>query len=167
MEKIKEKYGVEGAMISAVKLIKGVGIYAGMSFIDVPGATGYYDTNYEGKADYALRALETNDIVYVHVEAPDEAGHAGDVKMKIKTIEDLDKRLVGRILDKAEGCKIAVLPDHPTPIKVRTHVPDPVPFAIYTPHLKGDKLKFDETSAKKGSFGPNVGEGFMKLLLAT
>lgn len=165
MEKLNEKYGLGGAMISAVNLIKGIGVYAGMSVIDVPGATAYYDTNYEGKADYAVKALETNDLVYIHVEAPDEAGHAGDMEMKIKTIEDLDKRLVGRILDRAEECKIAVLPDHPTPIKVKTHVPDPIPFAIYTPNSRGDGLKFDEASAKKGSLGSIVGEEFMKLLL--
>ncbi len=165
MEKIKKKYGISAAMISAVPLIKGIGVYTGMEIINVPGATGYYDTNYEGKAEYALKALESKDFVYLHVEAPDEAGHVGDLEMKIKTIEDLDKRLVAKILDGAEGCKIAVLPDHPTPIKVRMHVPDPVPFAIYAPHLSGDKLKFDESSAKMGSLGFIVGEEFMKLLL--
>ena len=166
LERFEEKYGLKGTMISAVNLIKGIGVYAGMEMVDVPGATGYYDTNYEGKADYALRALETNDFVYVHVEAPDEAGHAGDAEQKIRTIEDLDRRLLGRILDKAEGCKIAVLPDHPTPIRVKTHVSDPVPFAIYAPGSKGDKLKFDERSGKKGSLGFIAGEKFMGLLLA-
>jgi len=162
---MKDKYGLRAALISAVPLINGIGIYTGMEIINVPGVTGYYDTNYEGKADYALKALESNDFVYVHVEAPDEAGHAGDLEMKIKTIEDLDKRLVGRILDGAEECKIAILPDHPTPIKVRMHVSDPIPFAIYAPHLSGDKLRFDESSAKMGSLGFIVGEEFMKLLL--
>ena len=166
MEKIKKKYGISAAMISAVPLIKGIGVYTGMEIINVPGATGYYDTNYEGKAEYALKALESKDFVYLHVEAPDEAGHVGDLEMKIKTIEDLDKRLVAKILDGAEECKIAVLPDHPTPIKVRMHVPDPIPFAIYAPHLSGDKLRFDESSAKMGSLGFIVGEEFMKLLLA-
>ncbi len=165
LEKMKDKYGLRAALISAVPLINGIGIYTGMEIINVPGVTGYYDTNYEGKADYALKALESNDFVYVHVEAPDEAGHVGDLEMKIKTIEDLDKRLVGRILDGAEECKIAILPDHPTPIKVRMHVPDPIPFAIYAPHLSGDKLRFDESSAKMGSLGFIVGEEFMKLLL--
>ncbi len=165
LEKMKEKYGLSAAMISAVPLIKGIGVYTGMKIVNVPGATGYYDTNYEGKAEYALKALESNDFVYVHVEAPDEAGHVGDLEMKIKTIEDLDKRLVGRILDGAGECKIAILPDHPTPIKVQMHVPDPVPFAIYAPNLSGDKLRFDESSAKMGSLGFIAGEEFMRLLL--
>ncbi len=166
LERFEQKYGLRGAMISAVNLIKGIGVYAGMEIIEVPGATGYYDTNYEGKADYALKALKTKDLVYIHVEAPDEAGHAGDAEQKIKTIEDLDRRLLGRILDRAEGCKIAVLPDHPTPIKVKTHTPDPVPFAIYAPGAKGDELRFDERSGKKGSLGFIPGEKFMELLLA-
>ncbi|MDI6883734.1 MAG: cofactor-independent phosphoglycerate mutase [Hadesarchaea archaeon] len=166
LKRFKEKYGLSGAMISAVNLIKGIGVYAGMEMIDVPGATGYYDTNYEGKADYALKALESKDLVYVHVEAPDEAGHAGDAEQKIKTIEDLDKRLIGRILKGARDCKIAVLPDHPTPIKVRTHTPDPVPFAIYAPGAKGDGLRFDESSGKRGSLGFIPGEKFMELMLA-
>jgi 2,3-bisphosphoglycerate-independent phosphoglycerate mutase len=166
IEKLKEKYGLTGAMISAVMLIKSLGVYAGMSVIDVPGATGYYDTNYEGKAEYALKALDTHDFVCIHVEAPDEAGHEGNVEMKIKTIEDLDKRLVGRVLERAEGCKIAVLPDHPTPISVRTHTADLVPFAVYSPNMSGDELGFDERSAKKGSLKSIVGEQFMKLLLS-
>ncbi len=166
LEPFKQRYGLKGAMISAVNLIKGIGVYAGMEMVSVPGATGYYDTNYEGKADYALKALETKDFVYIHVEAPDEAGHEGDAEQKVKTIEDLDKRLFGRILKRAEDCKVAVLPDHPTPIKVRTHTPDPVPFAIYAPGVKGDKLKFDEVSAKKGSLGLIAGEKFMGLFLA-
>jgi 2,3-bisphosphoglycerate-independent phosphoglycerate mutase len=166
LEKLEEKYGLSGAMVAEVNLIKGIGFYAGMSIIDVPGATGYYDTNYEGEADYTLQALETHDLVFVHVEAPDEAGHAGDIEMKVKTIEDLDKRLLGRILDKVpEDCKIAVLPDHPTPIKIRTHVAEPIPFAICAPGLKGDGLKFDEIAGRKGSLGPLEGEEFMRLLL--
>jgi len=166
LENFKKKYGLEGAMISAVNLIKGIGVYAGMKIIEVPGATGYYDTNYEGKADYALGALKKVDFVYVHVEAPDEAGHQGSAEQKIKTIEDLDGRLLGRILERAEGCKIAVLPDHPTPVEVKTHRPDPVPFAIYSPDMSGDKLAFDERSAKKGSLKSIVGEQFMNLLLS-
>jgi 2,3-bisphosphoglycerate-independent phosphoglycerate mutase len=161
----KKKYKLDGAMISAVNLINGIGVYAGMEIIKVPGATGYYDTNYEGKADHALKALKKFDFVYVHVEAPDEAGHEGNAEQKIKTIEDLDSRLLGRILDKAEGCKIAVLPDHPTPVKLKTHAADPVPFAIYSPGADGDGLKFDEASAKKGSLGSIPGENFMKILL--
>ncbi len=165
LETLKEKYGLKGALISAVNLIKGIGIYAGMKIIDVPGATAYYDTNYEGKADYALRALETSDFAYIHVEAPDEAGHEGNLEQKIKTIEDLDRRLVGKILDWEPQCKIAVLPDHPTPIKLKIHTPDPVPFVVYDAEMKGDGLKFDEASAKRGSLGTCEGYRFMDLFL--
>ncbi len=168
MEPLRKKYGISGAIVSAVDLLKGIGVYAGMEVVNVPGATGYYDTNYEGKAEYALRALEKKDFVYVHVESIDEASHAGDIEMKIKTIEDFDKRLVGKLLDGLEGeYKIAVLPDHLTPIKVKTHTKEPVPFAIYSPMDKtGNVKKFDEASAKKGSFGLIEGEEFMELLLA-
>ncbi len=163
----KEKYGVDAAVISAVDLVKGIGVYAGMKIVDVPGATGLYDTNYEGKAEYALKALENSDMVFVHVEAPDEAGHCRDYELKVKTIEDLDKRLLGRLLDGLkEECVIAVLPDHPTPIKIGTHTKDPVPFAIYAPSIKGDGVKqFDEDSAKKGVYGLIEGEAFMSLFL--
>jgi len=163
----KQKYGVDAAVISAVDLVKGIGVYAGMKVVDVPGATGLYDTNYEGKAKYALEALEDHDMVFVHVEAPDEAGHSRDYKLKVKTIEDLDKRLLGHILDEMkEDCVIAVLPDHPTPIKIGTHTRDPVPFAIYDPSVEADGVKqFDEDSAKKGGFGLIEGEAFMLLFL--
>jgi len=169
MPSFKEKYGLRAAVISAVDLVKGIGIYAGMNVINVAGATGLYDTNYEGKADSALRALEDNDVVFVHVEAPDEAGHARDYVQKVKTIEDLDKRLLGRIL---EGLKepyaIAILPDHPTPIRVGTHTRDPVPFAIQSPFLEPDGVeKFDEFSAKNGAFGLVEQESLVSLLLSS
>jgi 2,3-bisphosphoglycerate-independent phosphoglycerate mutase len=167
MPTFKEKYDVTSAVISAVDLVKGIGVYAKMKIIEVPGATGLYDTNYEGKADYALEALEKYDMVFVHVEAPDEAGHSKDYELKVKTIEDLDKRLLGRLLDGLkEECVVAVLPDHPTPIRIGTHTRDPVPFAVYSPNVKGDVVKrFDEDSAKKGSFGLIEGEEFMSLFL--
>jgi 2,3-bisphosphoglycerate-independent phosphoglycerate mutase len=169
MPSFKEKYGLKAAVISAVDLIKGIGIYAGMKIINVPGATGLYDTNYEGKAESALRALEDNDMVFVHVEAPDEAGHAKDYALKVKTIEDLDKRLLGRIL---EGLKepyaIAILPDHPTPIRVGTHTKDPVPFAIQSPFLASDGVqKFDEISARNGAFGLVEQQYLMSLLVSS
>ena len=169
MPSFKEKYGLKAAVISAVDLIKGIGIYAGMKIINVPGATGMYDTNYEGKAESALKALEDNDMVFVHVEAPDEAGHARDYKLKVKTIEDFDNRLLGRIL---EGLKepyaIAILPDHPTPIRIGTHTKDPVPFAIYSSFLKPDDVqKFDEISARNGAFGLVEQEYLMSLLLSS
>jgi 2,3-bisphosphoglycerate-independent phosphoglycerate mutase len=134
-----------------------------MKIIDVPGATGLYDTNYEGKADYALETLENCDMVFVHVEAPDEAGHSKDYKLKVKTIEDLDKRLIGRLMDNIkDDCTIAVLPDHPTPIELGTHTRNPVPFAIYSSNIEADEVKkFDEESTKKGGFGLIEGEAFM------
>jgi 2,3-bisphosphoglycerate-independent phosphoglycerate mutase len=163
MPMFKERYGVDAAVISAVDLVKGIGVYAGMKVVEVPGATGLYDTDYEGKAEFALEALKECDMVFVHVEAPDEAGHSKDYELKVKTIEDLDKRLIGRLLDgMMDECAIAVLPDHPTPIKIGTHTRDPVPFAIYSPSIEADGVKqFDEESAKKGDFGLIVGEEFM------
>jgi 2,3-bisphosphoglycerate-independent phosphoglycerate mutase len=163
MPTYRQKYGVDGAVISAVDLVKGIGVYAGMKIIEVPGATGLYDTNYEGKADYALDALEECDMVFVHVEAPDEAGHSKDYELKLRTIEDLDKRLIGRLMDGLKDeCAIAVLPDHPTPIKIGTHTREPVPFAIYSPNIEADQVKkFDEESAKMGGFGLIAGEEFM------
>ena len=163
----KKKYGLKGAVISAVDLVKGIGICTEMQAIDVPGAAGREDTNYEGKADNALEALKDNDLVFVHVEAPDEAGHLKDYKLKVKTIEDLDKRLLGRIV---KGLKepygIAVLPDHPTPIKIGTHTNELVPFAVQSPQLKADGVqKFDELSAKKGEFGIVEQGGIISLLL--
>jgi len=167
MPTFKQKYGVDAAVISAVDLVKGIGVYAGMKIVEVPGATGLYDTNYEGKAEYALDALENSDMVFVHVEAPDEAGHSRDYGLKVKTIEDLDKRLLGHIVDELkEDCVIAVLPDHPTPIRIGTHTRDPVPFAIYSPSTNADWVKkFDEDSAKKGECGLIEGEEFMPLFL--
>jgi 2,3-bisphosphoglycerate-independent phosphoglycerate mutase len=149
MPTFKEKYGLEGAMISAVDLTKGLGIYAGFEVINVPGATGWIDTNYVGKAEYALLALKTKDIVYVHVEAPDEAGHTGDLTNKVKAIEDFDEFVVGTIM---RGMKqfgeyrIMALPDHPTPIELRTHSADPVPFVIYDNKKErtGDPVTYDE-----------------------
>lgn len=168
MESLKERYGISGAVVSAVDLIKGIGHYAGMKVLKVEGATGYYDTNYEGKADAALRVLEDEDYVYVHVEAIDEASHAGDLEMKLKTIEDFDKRLVGRILEGvSEDVSVALLPDHFTPLRVRTHVKDAVPFAICSGKKADDVKSFDEAAAKKGSYGSLAGEEFMQALLST
>ena len=169
MPAFKEKYGLNAAVISAVDLVKGIGVCTRMQVIDVPGATGREDTNYEGKADAALKALEDNDLIFVHVEAPDEAAHAKDYKLKVKTIEDLDNRLLGRIL---QGLKqpyaIAVLPDHPTPIKIGTHTKDPVPFAIQSPRLEADSVqKFDEYSARNGAFGLVEQKGVVALLLSS
>jgi 2,3-bisphosphoglycerate-independent phosphoglycerate mutase len=149
MPTFREKYGLEGAMISAVDLTKGIGIYAGFEVINVPGATGWIDTNYVGKAEHALWALRTKDIVYVHVEAPDEAGHTGDVKNKLKAIEDFDEFIVGNIthgMKQFDEYRILVLPDHPTPLEIRTHSNDPVPFVIYDNRKErtGEPLTYDE-----------------------
>ena len=169
MEPLQEKYGIRGAVVSAVDVIKGLGRYTGMEILEVEGATGYYDTNYEGKARAALDALRDKDYVYVHVEAIDEASHAGDVEMKIKALEDFDRRLVGEILDGLpgldDGVAIGLLPDHATPISVRTHVKDAVPFVIMG-GKKDDTQRFDEASARKGLYGLLKGEEFMRSLLA-
>jgi len=169
MPLFKEKYGLKAAAISAVDLVKGIAIYTGMEAIEVSGATGREDTNYEGKADAALKALEDNDLVFVHVEAPDEAGHVKDYKLKVKTIEDLDEKVVGRILEGLnEPYAIAVLPDHPTPIKIGTHTREPVPFTIQSPQIEADDVqKFDEFSARNGGFGLVEQEGVVSLLLSS
>ncbi len=129
-----EKYGITGAVISAVDLIKGLGASAGLEIINVPGTTGYFDTDYSAKARYALKALEKKDFVFIHVEAPDEAGHEGMVEEKVKAIEELDGKVVGPMLEgmrKFGDFRIMVLPDHPTPLSIKTHARDPVPYAIY------------------------------------
>jgi 2,3-bisphosphoglycerate-independent phosphoglycerate mutase len=149
MPTFREKFGIEGSMISAVDLTKGIGIYAGFEVITVPGATGWLDTNYVGKAEHALFSLKTKDIVYVHVEAPDEAGHTGDLKSKLKAIEDFDEFVVGNIMHgmkQFDEYRIMVLPDHPTPIEIRTHSDDPVPFIIYDNRneRQGEPISYDE-----------------------
>ena len=159
----QESYGLTGAVISAVDLIKGIGIAAGLDIIAVPGATGYIDTDYRGKAEAALEALKSRDFVYLHVEAPDEASHAGRLDHKIQAIEDFDAKVVGPVLEgiKAFGdYRILCMPDHPTPISIMTHTSDPVPFVIYGgegfPGNGGGS--YDEVAAKAtGCFVP---EGF-------
>lgn len=167
MKTFQEMYNIKGAVISAVDLIKGLGKYADFDIINVKGATGLYNTNYEGKADACIKALKDHDLVYVHVEGADEAGHEGNLKLKIRCIEDFDKRLLGRVLENLkEDVKIAVLPDHLTPVKIRSHVADPVPFLIYKPSEEGDNIeKFDEESCKKGSYGFIKGDEFIELFL--
>jgi 2,3-bisphosphoglycerate-independent phosphoglycerate mutase len=147
-----------GAVISAVDLIRGIGYYAGLRRITVEGATGLYDTNYENKVAAALDALRTDDFVYLHIEASDEAGHEGDVPLKMLTIENLDSRAVGPIYEAVktwdEPVAIAVLPDHPTPCKLRTHTAEPIPFLIWYKGIQPDQVQaFDEKSAENGSYG--------------
>ena len=171
MQTMQEMYGFkQGSVISAVDLIRGIGVYAGLKVIDVEGATGLYDTNYEGKARAALEALKTNDFVYLHVEASDEAGHEGDIDLKIRTIENLDKRGIGIIFEELqkwdEPVAIAVLPDHPTPCAIRTHTNTPVPFLIYKPGQAPDSVtRFDEFSVLKGKYGILEKNEFIKELL--
>lgn len=134
MPTFKEKYGLSGSLVSAVDLTKGLGIYAGFEILQVPGMTGYIDTNYRGKAEEALRSLERVDFVYIHVEAPDEAGHAGKYQDKVQAIGDFDELVVGTVMEGAKrfgDYRILVMPDHPTPIELRTHSDDPVPFILY------------------------------------
>ena len=147
-----------GTVISAVDLIRGIGHYAGLDIVEVEGATGLADTNYEGKAAAALEALRNQDFVFVHVEASDEAGHDGDLELKLKTIENLDSRMVGPIYEAAkewdEPVCIAVLPDHLTPVEMRIHVGEPVPFLIYYKGIEADDVQqYDEVSCVGGSYG--------------
>ncbi len=147
-----------GAVITAVDLIRGIGRYAGLRCIDVEGATGLFDTNYIGKAQATIDALQTDDFVYLHIEAPDEAGHEGNIALKLRTLEDIDRMVVGPILAATEQMDepvaIALLPDHPTPCALRTHTSDPVPFVIYKPGEEPDGVEqFDEVSCSSGSYG--------------
>ena len=167
MQTIEERFGVRGAAITAVDLIKGLAIYAGMKPINVAGATGLYDTNYEGKADAAISALEDVDFVYIHVEAADEAGHEKNLPLKIRCIEDLDRRLIQRVIEgvrqKGWDCVFAVLPDHTTPIIVGNHGREPVPVAIRFPNIPGDSVeRYDEESVKSGSLGLMTGSQFIE-----
>ena len=166
MQTMQQRFGIAGAAITAVDLVKGLAIYAGMKPVNVSGATGLYDTNYEGKADAALKALQDVDFVYIHVEAPDEAGHDRNLALKIRCIEDLDRRLILRVLEgidkKGWETTVAVLPDHPTPIAQGNHTCEPVPVAIRFPHLQGDRVTaFDEESVKAGSLGLMSGAQFI------
>lgn len=171
MNTLQQMYGINGgSVISAVDLIRGMGVYAGLKVIDVEGATGLYDTNYEGKAAAALEALKTDDFVYLHIEASDEAGHEGDVTLKIRTIENLDRRAVKLIYEAThswdEPVAIAILPDHPTPCAIRTHTATPVPFLIYKPGNIPDGVKtFDEFSVENGLYGLMKEDEFMKEFL--
>ncbi len=161
----------KGSVITAVDLIRGIGKYAGLRVLDVEGATGLWDTNYEGKAEATIQALrEGDDFVYVHVEASDEAGHDGNLELKLQTIENLDNRLVRPILEAlptiGEEVSIAVLPDHPTPISLRTHTAEPIPFCIYYPGIEPDGVQtFSETAAKQGSYGSLEGDQFIQTFM--
>jgi 2,3-bisphosphoglycerate-independent phosphoglycerate mutase len=148
----KERYNISGAMISAVDLMKGIAVMLGMRIIEVPGATGYIDTDYKGKAEAALSALDSADFVYVHVEAPDEAGHSGNLRHKVQAVEDFDEKVVGTVLNAVKGkpgFRVLSMPDHPTPIKIKSHTSDPVPFVLWDSG-KDEQInnsKYDEAEA--------------------
>jgi len=153
MPSFQDIYGLTGSVISAVDLVKGIGRYAKLNVIDVPGATGYLDTNYEGKVEYALNSLNDVDLTMIHIESTDETGHVGKAELKIQAIEDFDGRVVGPVLEGIKrfgDYKVLVMSDHPTPIDLRTHVNEPVPFAIYSSEdesVKNDKFVYTENSA--------------------
>ncbi len=158
MPSFRETYGINGAMISAVDLLKGIGVYAGLQVINVPGATGTIDTNYDGKVEAALQALQRMDFVYLHIEAPDEAGHEGNLDEKIKAIELFDQKVVGPLLKGlrllGKDWRVLLMPDHATPVAIKTHSSDPVPFVIMGEGITPDAVeRFDEESAKSGGYG--------------
>jgi 2,3-bisphosphoglycerate-independent phosphoglycerate mutase len=149
-----QKYSIKGALVSAVDLTKGLGVCAGFEILKVPGITGYLDTNYKGKAEASLKALDRVDFVYIHVESPDEAGHSGHYEDKIKAIEDFDAQVVGTVIDRIgdfDEYRILLLPDHPTPVELRTHTDDPVPFVIFdsTKVQKNKGVEFSEDILKR------------------
>lgn len=172
MDTLQTLFGIKtGSVISAVDLIMGIGVYAGLKLIQVEGATGLYDTNYEGKAQAAVEALKNDDFVYLHIEASDEAGHEGDYELKTKTIEYLDSRVVKYIYEATkdwdEPVTIAILPDHPTPCEIRTHTNKPVPFLIYRSDGDVDNVMvYDESESPKGAYGLLKGKEFMETLFS-
>ncbi len=164
---LRERYGISGAVISAVDVIVGLGRTLGMDVVTVPGATGYIDTNYEGKADAAIEAIRDHDFVYVHVEAIDEVSHEQNLRLKIKAIEDFDARLVGRVLAAVgRDVDVAVLPDHPVPIALGKHTRTPVPVAVRMAGAPADAvMTFDELACLGGALGHMEKDGLMDLLL--
>ena len=166
LSNFKEKYGVDGSIISAVDLLKGIAKCAGMGSPDVEGATGYIDTNFEGKADCAIEELKTKDFVYIHIEAPDECGHRNEPENKVKAIEMIDERVLARVLpelDKYDDYKVMVLPDHPTPIVTMTHAGDAVPYLIYQKSKAADNgiESFTEATAKEAGNYIEIGYSLM------
>jgi 2,3-bisphosphoglycerate-independent phosphoglycerate mutase len=158
-----EKYGKKGGMISAVDLLNGIARSAGMEIITVPGATGYLDTDYAAKGRYAINAIKHLDFLYLHIEAPDEAGHLGNIEEKVRAIEQVDG-VIGMILEEFDGI-LAVLPDHPTPIRVKTHTRDPVPFVVVGKG-KDATEHFSEKAARSGKFGMKNAENFLAFLFS-
>jgi len=170
MTTLEQNFGVSGALISAVDLLKGIGVYAGMEVVNVPGATGYLDTDYQGKVDAALRGLDRHDLVLVHVEAPDETGHQGLLKEKIQAIEDFDQKVVQKILDgmkQGPDFRLVVCMDHFTPISMKTHIAVPVPFALFDSRSPEQKntLSYSEKNGKSSGLHLANGEDFFQFLL--
>ena len=165
---IAQRYGIKGAVVSAVDVINGLGRVMGLDVIKVPGATGYIDTNYEGKADAAIKAIEDGyDFVYVHIESTDEVSHEQKLDLKLKAIEDFDSRLIGRVMAKlGDAAAYSVLPDHPVPLRIGKHTRTPVPVAVYQPGNAPDSVvSYGETAALNGSLGALKGGELMDLLL--
>lgn len=173
MQTLQELFGIKsGSVISAVDLIMGIGVYAGLKLIHVKGATGLWNTNYEGKAQAAIEALKNDDFVYLHIEASDEAGHEGDYELKTRTIEFLDSRVVKPIYEATkdwdEPVTIAILPDHPTPCAIKTHTNKPIPFLIYRSNGEADGVQlYDEFESPKGAYGLIKGKEFMETLFCS
>jgi 2,3-bisphosphoglycerate-independent phosphoglycerate mutase len=169
MESFKKRFGINGAAIAAVDLVKGLSMLIGFDLINVPGATGFVDTNYRGKASAAIEALDKYDLVFIHIEAPDEASHNGSIEMKKKAIEQIDKYIVGPVLEALQGYerwRILVLPDHPTPISTRAHSPEPVPFAMAGTGVSGIlHTTFSEANAAKSGFKIDNGFELMEYFL--
>ena len=170
LDTLKQKFGISGGVISAVDLVRGIGRQAGLEVIEVPGITGYLDTNYAGKAAYCLDALKRHDLVYVHVEAPDEAGHNGDARAKIQALEDFDRLVAGPVASGLEAhaeARILMTPDHRTPITLRTHSREPVPFVLWGSGVAADAVEaYDEESAAAGGRTVEKGHMLMEFLMA-
>ncbi len=170
LEKFEDRFGVRGAMVSAVDLLKGIARLSEMQVCEVEGATGYLDTNFAGKMEAAFEALKTNDLVYIHVEAPDECGHRGEPQNKVKAIEEIDRQILGPILEKMKSLddvSILILPDHPTPLCIRTHSSEPVPYLLYRSNEKQDSgitCFTEETAASTGNMVSDGSDMMRKLL---
>lgn len=170
LQRFEDTFGVKGAMVSAVDLLKGIARLTDMQVCQVEGATGYLDTNFAGKAKAALDSLKHNDLVYIHVEAPDECGHRGEIQNKIKAIEEIDRQILGPVLEAMEGCddiSLMILPDHPTPLSIRTHSAEPVPYLLYRSNatLTSGVSTFTERTAQDTGIIVAEGSHMMRKLL--
>ena len=170
LEPFREKFGIKGALISGVDLLPGIARVIGLDVIEVPGATGYFDTDYEGKGLAAICGLKDHDLIYLHVEAPDEAGHAGNITEKLKAIERIDEYIAAPLIEARQQypeLRIALLPDHATPIPLQTHNSDPIPFVIWGSGIEADRMEsYSEKEARNGRYRTRAGHKFMPLLLS-